>query len=296
MGKALAELSPAARYVFESADEALGEPISKLCFEGPDDALKQTEVTQPAILTTSIACWAALREKNPITPAFVAGHSLGEWSALVAVGALSLKDAVRAVRTRGRLMQDAVPPGEGAMAAVMGFDGKQVASICEAISATGKIVAPANYNSTEQLVISGSAAGVTEAAEACRAAGAKKVQMLAVSAPFHCPLMAPAAQGLAAAIESLEVKVLSAPVVTNVEAEPNQDPLRVKSLLVQQVTAPVRWVEIMQKLASLGVTRAIEIGPGKVLQGLQRRIDRNLEVLNVQDPESLEKTLAALAA
>jgi [acyl-carrier-protein] S-malonyltransferase len=294
MGKALADAYPAARQVFEAADDALGFSLSRLCFEGSEDDLKQTEITQPAILTTSVAALAALRAARPeLSFGFAAGHSLGEWSALVAVGALAFSDAVRLVHTRGRLMQEAVPAGQGAMAAVMGLEPAQIAAVCaEAAAATGEVVAPANFNSPEQTVISGSAAGIAAAQERLTAAGAKRIAPLPVSAPFHCPLMAPAAEGLAAALAGVTIHPMSAPVVTNVEAAPNQDPERVKALLVAQVTAPVRWVEVVQRLVADGGTSALEVGPGKVLMALVRRIDRNLKVTPVGAPEDVEKALA----
>jgi [acyl-carrier-protein] S-malonyltransferase len=296
MGKALADASEAARKTFEEADDALSMKLSTLCFEGPEEELKRTEITQPAILTTSVAALRALSEKRPdLKPSFVAGHSLGEWSALVAVGALRFTDAVKLVHTRGKLMQQAVPQGEGAMAAVIGLEPEKIVAICNRVrEATGKVVAAANFNSPEQTVISGEANAVKAASDECQSAGASRVMPLPVSAPFHSPLMKPAADGLAQALAPVELGELSAPVITNVEAAPNLDRGRVKQLLIDQVTAPVRWVEIVQVLAAKGETSAVEIGPGKVLMGLARRIERKLKVHSVQDPESLEKTLAEL--
>lgn len=293
MGQALADAYDAARQTFEEADDALGFGLSKLCFSGSEEELKRTEITQPAILTTSIAALRALQTERPeLAPTFAAGHSLGEWSALVAVGALAFADAVKLVHTRGRLMQEAVPEGEGAMAAVVGVASDEVVRLTEAAS---EGVTAANFNSPEQTVISGTAAGVAAASEAIAAAHASaRLVPLPVSAPFHSPLMQPAAKGLADALESIAVGAMSAPVVTNVEAKPNQDPERVKSLLVDQVCAPVRWVEIIQHIAGAGETVALEIGPGKVLMGLGRRIDRKLAVKGVQDPDSLQKALASL--
>ena len=298
MGKALAAAFPTARQTFEEADEALGFSLSTLCFAGSEAELKRTEITQPAILTASVAALRALKSVAPsLEPRFVAGHSLGEWSALVAAGALAFADAVRLVRERGRLMQAAVPEGVGAMAAVLGLEPEVVAEVCARVAAeTGALVSPANFNSKEQTVISGDAAAVSAAGAALQAAGAKKIAPLPVSAPFHCALMKPAAEGLAAALAPIGVSPLAVPVITNVEARPNQDHTRVKALLVEQVTAPVRWVEIVEQLGTLGQARALEIGPGKVLKGLVRRIDKNLEVLNVEDPASLEKAVAALTA
>ena len=298
MGRTLADAFPAARAVFEAADDALGMKLSTLCFEGPDDALKQTEVTQPAILTTSIATLRAIEAQRPdLKPTFAAGHSLGEFSALVATGALEFEDAVRTVQTRGRLMQQAVPAGEGAMAAVVGLDAPAIRAVCDEVAAaTASVVAPANFNSPEQTVISGTAAAVADASAKLSAAGAKKVVELSVSAPFHCALMKPAADGLAAALEDTTVHGFSCPVVTNVEAAPNVDPSRVKDLLVRQVTAPVRWVESIQHIAHADQTSALEIGPGKVLMGLVRRIDRRLKVAVTQDADALKKALDGLPA
>ncbi len=296
MGKALSDASEAARRTFEEADDALGMKLSSLCFEGPEAALKRTEITQPAILTTSVAAWRALAEaRGGLKPTFTSGHSLGEWSALVAVGALAFADAVKLVQARGRFMQEAVPQGEGAMAAVIGLAPERIAEICaQAREATGGVVAAANFNSPEQTVISGAAGAVKDASERCQAAGASRVMPLPVSAPFHCALMKPAADRLAEALAPITVRAPSAPVVTNVEATPNSDPGRVKGLLIDQVTAPVRWVEIVRYLVDQGETDCIEIGPGRVLMGLARRIDRKLKVHSVQDPESLEKTLKDL--
>lgn len=296
MGKALADELTAARRTFEEADDALGMKLSTLCFEGPEEALKRTEVTQPAILTTSVAAWRVLMEKRPdLAPSYAAGHSLGEWSALVAAGALRFQDAVKLVQLRGRFMQEAVPEGEGAMAAVIGLSPEKVREICEEVSsASGQVVAAANFNSPEQTVISGAAAAVAAASEKCEAADASRVMPLPVSAPFHSALMKPAADKLAEALDPIEVSAPAAPIITNVEAAPNQDAARVKQLLVEQVTAPVRWVETVRFLVDDGETTAVEIGPGKVLMGLARRIDRKLKVHGLQDPASLEKTLAAL--
>ena len=298
MGKALADAFPVARRTFLEADAALGFSLSGKCFEGPEEDLKRTELTQPAILTTSIAAYRVLLERRPdLQVSFAAGHSLGEWSALVAVGALPFTDAVRLVRERGRLMQEAVPVGQGAMAAVLGLLPDEVKAVCEKVGAEmGQVVVAANFNSTEQTVISGTAAGVEAAGRALTERGAKKIAPLPVSAPFHSPLMAPAARGLATALEPIAVSTPSAKVVSNVEAQPNGDAARIKGLLIEQATAPVRWVETVQFLVQAGETTAIEIGPGKVLMGLARRIDRNLKVLNVEDVDSLEKTLAALGA
>lgn len=296
MGQAISLAYPSARMVFEEADEALGFSLSSMCFEGPEDQLRRTENTQPAILTTSLALFAAFRSERPdLAPKLAAGHSLGEWSALVAVSALSLKDAVRSVKARGRFMQDAVPEGEGAMSAVLGLTPEQITEICAAVEAElGSVVRPANFNSPEQIVISGARSAVERAGTKLEAAGAKKVVPLPVSAPFHCPLMEPAARALSAVLDELTIAKPSAPVISNVTAEPNQDPAQVKRLLVEQVTAPVRWIETIKGLSGAGITTALEFGPGKVLMGLGRRIDRALKVLPIEDPDSLKKALESL--
>lgn len=297
MGKALAEAYPEARRVFEEADEALGYALSRLCFEGSTDDLKKTEVTQPAILTVSIAALRALERERPgLVPDLVAGHSLGEWSALVAAGALRFADAVRLVRERGRLMQEAVPLGEGAMSAVLGMAPEAVAEVVARAQAESpdSVVCVANFNSTEQTVISGGRAAVERANAMLLSAGAAKVVPLPVSAPFHSPLMAPAARGLEPLLARVEVSALRAPVVTNVEAAPNRDAARVKKLLIDQITAPVRWVEGVRWMAKSGVTLALELGPGKVLAGLTKRIERGIKVVNVEDPATLAKALEVL--
>ncbi|HUM10728.1 MAG TPA: ACP S-malonyltransferase [Myxococcaceae bacterium] len=289
MGKALAEAFPEARGVFQAADDALGESLSRLCFEGPESELVLTRNTQPAILATSIAAHAVWTARGG-AGALVAGHSLGEYSALVAAGALSLADAVRAVRARGTFMQEAVPAGTGAMAAVLGLDAEVVARVC-AEAAEGQVVSPANYNSPEQTVIAGHAAAVERASAKLREAGAKRVVPLSVSAPFHCALMEPVKPRLAEVLARCTVSSPRVPVVSNVEAAPNADPARVVPLLLAQVSAPVRWVESIRALAAAGVTRVVELGPGRVLGGLVKRICKDIEVLNVEDPASLEKAL-----
>jgi [acyl-carrier-protein] S-malonyltransferase len=299
MGKTVAEAYPSARQTFEEADDALGMALSKICFEGPVDELKKTEITQPAILTTSVAVLRALQSERPtLVPQVAAGHSLGEWTALVAVGALRFRDAVKLVRERGRLMQEAVPLGEGAMSAVLGMAPEKVAEIVARVQTEdpAEIVCVANYNSADQNVISGAKRGVERAAKALTDGGATKVLPLPVSAPFHSPLMAPAAKGLEPFLTSIEIGPMSAPVISNVEAKANRDPVRVKKLLLDQVTAPVRWVETIKLMAEMGVAQAIEIGPGKVLAGLVRRIDRNVKVINIEDAASLKKALEALPA
>ncbi len=295
MGQALAAAFPEAKAVFEAADDALSEKLSALCFEGPDDALKLTHNTQPAILTVSVAAHAVFSKRFATAPAFVAGHSLGEYSALVAAGALGLADAVKAVRARGTFMQEAVPAGVGAMAAVLGLPPEQVAALC-AEAAQGEVVSCANFNEPAQTVIAGHAKAVERAGELLKAAGARRVLPLPVSAPFHCALMAPVVPRLAEVLGGLAVKPLAVPVVTNVEAAPNQDAARVVPLLLAQVTGSVRWLESVQALERAGVTKVVELGPGKVLCGLVKRIAKSIECVNVEDPASLEKALAALGA
>jgi [acyl-carrier-protein] S-malonyltransferase len=292
MGKALFDAFPEARAVFQAADDALNEPLSRLCFEGPESDLVLTRNTQPAILTKSIAAHAVWAARGG-TAAFVAGHSLGEYSALVAAGALSLPDAVRAVRARGTFMQEAVPAGTGAMAAVLGLDAETVTRICAEVAGS-EVVSPANYNSPEQTVIAGHVAAVERASAKLKEAGAKRVVRLAVSAPFHTALMEPAKARLAEVLAKCTVSAPKMPVVTNVEAAPNADAARVVPLLLAQVSAPVRWVESVRALAAAGVTRVVELGPGKVLGGLVKRISKDIEVLNVEDAASLEKSLAAV--
>jgi len=296
MGKALVEASAAARAVFDAVDAALGEKLSELCFQGPDEQLKLTANTQPAILTVSVAAVAALAEHG-IQPDLVAGHSLGEYSALVAAGALGAADAARAVRARGTFMQEAVPAGQGAMAAVLGLEPARVKAICESVeAATGAVCSPANYNDPGQTVIAGSAGAVEKASGELKAAGAKRVLPLPVSAPFHCALMQPVNARLEPVLRQIAWQQPRVAVVTNVEAKPNREVARIVPLLLEQVTSPVRWIECVQELVRLGVTRMVEVGPGKVLSGLVKRIDKTVEVVNVEDPASLEKALAVLRA
>lgn len=294
MGKDLLEKFPEARAVFETVDAALGEKLSTLCFEGPEEQLKLTANTQPAILTVSLAVHAVFAQRVA-APAFVAGHSLGEYSALVAAGSLSLADAARAVRARGTFMQEAVPAGVGAMAAVLGLEPDKVKAACDA-AAEGEVLAPANYNSPEQTVIAGHASAVARAEAKLKEAGAKRVLPLPVSAPFHCSLMDPVKPRLAEVLGKVQVSAPRIPVVTNVEARPNSDAARVVPLLLEQVSAPVRWIECVEALKAAGVTRVVELGPGKVLAGLVKRISKDIETFNVEDSASLEKTLAALGA
>jgi [acyl-carrier-protein] S-malonyltransferase len=281
MGRDVYDVSPEARAVFEAADAQLGLPLTRLCFEGPEEALVPTEIQQPAILTASVALLRALQAQAPLAPAFVAGHSLGEYTALVAAGALRFEDAVQLVHARGRLMQEAVPGGRGAMAAILGAPADVVERACtEAAAATGGVVSPANYNAPEQTVVAGEAAAVEAACARARAAGARRSVPLPVSAPFHCALMAPAADKLAPELAGVRFSAPSPPVVTNVEAEPNADPARIAELLRRQVTAPVRFVAMVRRLRALGVTRALEVGPGRVLSGLVARIESEIARAN----------------
>jgi [acyl-carrier-protein] S-malonyltransferase len=289
MGQALAREFPEARAVFAAADDALGTSLSRLCFEGPESELVLTRNTQPAILTVSAAAHAVYAARAPQAD-FVAGHSLGEYSALVAARSLSLPDAVRAVRERGTFMQEAVPPGTGAMAAVLGLEPEAVARVC-AEAAGGEVVSAANFNSPEQTVIAGSTAAVERASAKLKDSGAKRVVPLPVSAPFHCALMEPVKARLAEVLARCTISAPAVPVVTNVEARPNTDAARVVPLLLEQVSAPVRWLETIRFLHGAGVTRMVELGPGRVLSGLVKRIAKDVEVLNVEDPTSLGKAL-----
>jgi len=294
MGKAVAEHSAAARKVFEDADRALDEPLSKLCFEGPLGALTLTANTQPALLATSTAILAALREAIPElpSPSFAAGHSLGEYSALVAAGALDLEEAIRTVRLRGESMQAAVPEGKGGMAAIIGLSEDEVASVCRD-AADGDVLSPANYNANGQIVIAGVEAAIERAMDLAEERGGRGLE-LKVSAPFHCALMRPAAERMRAPLEALTIGPLSFPVIANVDAKPNLDPTRVPELLLRQIESPVQWVKTVEGLAEEGVTLALEIGPGRVLAGLIKRIDKRIRVLSVTDPDSIEKLRAEL--
>ena len=277
MGRDVYETSDAARAVFDAADAALGYPLARLVFEGPEEELVRTEVQQPAILTTSIALLSALEERCELSPAYYAGHSLGEYSALVAAGALEFEDAVRIVQARGRFMQEAVPEGRGAMAAILGLDPAAVGAACEfAAGQTGRVVAPANFNGPAQTVISGDAVAVEAACARAREQGAKRAVPLEVSAPFHCSLMRPAAEKLAPELARVRFRAPEAPIVTNVEATACSDAARFPALLEQQVTAPVRFTEMIQFLGSAGVDRVLEVGPGRVLVGVVARVSRDL--------------------
>ncbi len=286
MGRDLAHAHEVARRTYEEADEALGFSISKLCFEGPEDDLTLTQNTQPAILTTSVAVFRTLIEKG-LQFHLVAGHSLGEWSALVAAGSLQLADAVKLTHLRGKFMQEAVPVGQGAMAAIMGLDLEKTRALCEQASRDGEPVEPANLNGGGQIVISGHTNAVDRVIAEAKPAGAKLAKKLTVSAPFHCSLMKPAAQQLAEALQGVHISKPSVPVIANVTSEPTTDPARIKDLLVQQVTAPVRWEESIQHLASAGVVRAYELGSGAVLKGLVKRIASTIEVTTIGEPHEV---------
>jgi [acyl-carrier-protein] S-malonyltransferase len=291
MGRDLAEKFTVARDTFTQADEALGYSLSKLCFEGPAEQLKQTEFTQPAIFAVSMAAYRVLASRG-VQPQIAAGHSLGEYAACAAAGVMSFADAIRALQSRGRFMQEAVPEVQGAMAAVLGLDADAVRRVCEtAAKETGEVVSPANLNSPEQIVISGSTAGVARAGELAKEKGAKKVVPLQVSAPFHCALMQPAQDRLAKVLEEIEVRDPRFPIVSNVTADVTKKGSRERDLLIEQVTAPVRWVESMRCMIDHGASTFVEVGPGRVLSGLLRQIDRAQKCVNVEDSASLEKAL-----
>jgi len=294
MAKELLDSSAAAKRVFEEADAALGEKLSRVILEGPADELKRTKNTQPAILTASIAAYRALQERGAPTPSFVAGHSLGEYSALVAAGAMEFADAVRAVRARGTFMQSAVPEGEGAMAAVLGMDAQSIAEVIAKTSTPDAYVAVANFNGPEQTVIAGHAKGVENAAIALKAAGAKRIMPLPVSAPFHCALMAPVKRQLDDVLSSCKLTAPKIPVVTNVEGTANSDSGRIRGLLIEQVTAPVLFTQMASFLLGAGVDTFVEVGPGKVLTGIVKRMNKEAKLLNVEDNASLDASLAAL--
>jgi len=294
MGKELAEKYPAARAVFDEADKALGISVSKLCFEGTEDELKLTANTQPCILTVSVAAYRVLADKG-ITPDYVAGHSLGEYAALVAAGSLKFADAVKLVHKRGAYMQDAVPAGQGAMAAIMGLSPTVVLGVCKR-AAEGEICAPANLNSSEQTVISGHAGAVKRAVEIASQSGAKRAVILTVSAPFHSALMMPAQEKLEKDLKAIPFSELQVPLVTNVDADTIRSGEEARSALVRQVSMPVRWEESMRMLLDEGVNTFVEVGPGRVLTGLMRQIERSVASLNVEDEKSLQATMEKIAA
>ncbi len=286
MGRELFENFSVAKRIFEEADDTLHFSVSGLCFEGPEEALKLTENTQPAVLTTSVAALKVLLTEKGIAPLFAAGHSLGEYSALVASEALAFSEAVKIVRLRGKFMQEAVPAGEGAMAAVLGMERGQVEKLCEEVS-SGEVLAPANFNSPGQIVIAGHTKAVERAVERVKQEG-KKAVLLSVSAPFHCSLMKPAGERLEKALEEISVSDLKIPVVTNVETEANTSKDTVKGLLVAQVSSPVRWEESIRKMIGKGIEQVVEIGPGKVLSGLMKRIESRIETKNVENLKTLK--------
>jgi [acyl-carrier-protein] S-malonyltransferase len=292
MGKDFCDQFSVAKQVFDEAEDALEFALSRLCFAGPDAELKLTENTQPAILTTSIAALRVLEAETGLRPAYAAGHSLGEYSALVAVGALAFRDAVTVVRERGRLMQQAVPNGQGSMAVILGLEMAAVQALC-ADASENEIVAPANYNGGGQIVIAGTKSAVVRAMSLAKERGAKRALDLPVSAPFHCELMRPAADGLNQLLKDIPIKPFTIGVVTNVEADVNRDCNRVKQLLVEQAVQPVRWEESVKKLCQLGCQQALEIGPGKVLKGLIKRIAPTLETDNFATPADLAVLKAA---
>jgi [acyl-carrier-protein] S-malonyltransferase len=292
MGKALADAFPVARTTFAEADDALGESLSGLCFDGPADRLVLTENTQPAILAVSVACYRVLASRG-MKPDFVAGHSLGEYSAHVAAGTIAFADALRIVRRRGRYMQEAVPVGQGAMAAILGLAAAKVAQACEE-AAQGEVVSPANMNAPGQVVIAGTAAAVARASERAKALGARRAVLLPVSAPFHCALMEPAAARLAPDLRALAASDPAIPVVANVDAEPKLSSRDAIEALIRQVSAPVRWEDVMRRLASEGVRKYVEVGPGMVLTGLGQKILRDAAFVNIEDPSGADAVAALL--
>ncbi|MFI5088882.1 MAG: ACP S-malonyltransferase [Terriglobales bacterium] len=294
MGKDLAAEYAVGRQTFDQADAALGFKLSELCFEGPEEKLKLTEITQPAILTVSVAACRVLREKG-INPAYAAGHSLGEYSAHVAAGTLSFEDALRTVSRRGRYMQEAVPVGEGAMAAILGMPLVELIQIC-AEAAQGEVCSPANINSPDQIVISGNARAVGRAAELAKHRGAKRAILLPVSAPFHCSLLQPAQDKMAGDLAQLQFREMQIPVACNVDAELVEKPEAARDALIRQVTGAVRWEPCVRLLISNGVGTFVEVGPGKVLCGLLRQIDRSKTCLSAEDEASLQKTIHHLTA
>jgi [acyl-carrier-protein] S-malonyltransferase len=287
MGKEAADNYEQAQHVFQTADDALGFSLSTMCFEGPDEDLKLTENTQPAILTTSVALYEVLSGAG-VKPDYVAGHSLGEYSALVAAGALTLRDAVTVVRNRGRYMQEAVPVGVGAMAALLGLEVEAVEGVCRD-AAENEVVQPANLNGGRQIVIAGHHAAVARACELAKQRGARRAVPLAVSAPFHCSLMAPAAERLKVDLESTDFSNLRVPLFTNVDAQPNEDGAVARDALVRQVASPVRWEEIVEAMASAGVRRFVEVGPGKVLSVLVKKIIKGAETFSVSSPDGIQQ-------
>lgn len=294
MGRALAERFPVCRQTFEEADAALGEPLSALCFDGPEDRLMMTEHTQPAILAVSVAAWR-VADAHGLRASFTAGHSLGEYSAHVAAGTLSYADALRTVRRRGQYMQEAVPVGEGGMAAILGLDREGVIRACAEVSSEmGRVVSPANLNAPGQIVIAGHADAVAAAGERAKAFGAKRAIPLAVSAPFHCALMKPAEDRLGPELRALNTHDPQVPVVANVDAEPKRDRGAAIDALIRQVSSPVRWEDVVTRLVAEGVTTCVELGPGSVLAGLIKKIDRRVKAFSIEDGEGLDAALARI--
>lgn len=291
MGKDVAEAFPEAREVFDSIDEGLGFAISRLCFDGPEEELRLTENTQPAILTVSTAIQAVLKTRGQLRPDIVAGHSLGEYSAMVAAGGLSAVEAARVVRQRGRFMQQAVPAGFGAMAAILGPSLEEVHSICQE-AAEGEVVAPANINAPGQTVIAGTKGAVERAIQIAKARGIRRSLLLPVSAPFHCELMRPAEEKLKPVLDAAPIRNLEVPLMSNVDASPVGTDHAIRNALIRQVVSPVRWLEAVQRMIQMGVKRFVEVGPGSVLTGLIRRIDPNVEMITINDRKSLEHALA----
>lgn len=287
MGKELAATFASARHIFEEADDALGMKISAICFSGSDEELRLTANTQPAILTASIAVLKVVQQETGLKADFLAGHSLGEYSALVCSGAISFADAVRTVRSRGTFMQEAVPVGTGTMAAMLGIEKEELESICQEAT-QGEVVSPANFNSPGQIVIAGATAAVNRAIEVAKARGFRKAMLLPVSAPFHCALMQPAADRLAGVLENIIIGNMNSPVVANATALPNIDSTNVSSLLVTQVCAPVLWEQSIHAIVAAGVNTFVEIGPGKVLSGLVKRITKKVKIANIEDCAGLK--------
>jgi [acyl-carrier-protein] S-malonyltransferase len=294
MGRDLASTFAVARQTFEEANDALGFDLAKLCFEGPEEQLRLTEFTQPAIFTVSVAALRVLAEAG-VNADYLAGHSLGEYSADVAAGAIEFATAARTVRRRGQLMQQAVPAGQGAMAAVLGMPAEGLIAVCRDASSEGSPVEPANLNSPEQIVISGATAAVERAVALAKERGAKRAVLLQVSAPFHCSLMQPAQDGLAPILQEIPFSAAKIPVVVNVDAALVTDGAQLRDALIRQVTGAVHWTQSMQLLVAEGVTTFVEVGPGKVLSGLLRQIDRSQKCAQVEDPAGLEKLLAVLS-
>ncbi|GGH74844.1 [acyl-carrier-protein] S-malonyltransferase [Pullulanibacillus pueri] len=293
MGKDLIEQNEAARAIFEQADKTLGVALTDIILNGPEERLTKTENTQPALLTVSTALLTLLKDKG-ITPDYVAGHSLGEYSALVAAGAMTFEEAVYAVRNRGLLMEEAVPAGQGAMAAILGLKAEKLEAVCQAVTEAGESVQLANLNSSSQIVISGTKLGVEQASEQAKEAGAKRVIPLNVSGPFHSALMKPAAEKFKSVIDNISVKEADIPVIANVTADMVSDHQEIKRLLIEQLYSPVRWVETVEKLLALGVDTFIEVGPGKVLSGLVKKVDRKANIFAVGDLETLIQTVNEL--